>query len=674
MAPNIYLNGGCSMFKSVRYVGLVLLLLLITPLVSQSATIEVMNTNDSGPGSLRQAIADANPAGGDDIIFNPSLDGELFLINTPLTIDKSLTITGLGKDKMALENNNTVEEPFVVVENAGEGITVILQELEIRNNDDVTIHNSGENLTINNSRIRGGQFCVENSSASELFVNDSIIELCQFGVTNSPGDSVDGTAPGTATISRSDINGNDFGINNNGGNFDADPGAVITIYDTTIRNNTLFGITNAGGAFSTATGGTVNMFRTSVVNNATGISNSGGAFDSAVGAVFNAQNSTIAGNTGRGVVNSGGANNSSLGASFKCLFCTIANNDGTGVENRPPDNGNPGEVELLNTIVANNGDQTTTFNCIANANFVTSATSKVTDNTCTIPPVTLLSLELGPLQNNGGFTDTIAIGATSSAKDVIAPIGCIDLDLNPLTNDQRELVRPFNTNCDVGAFEYQPTGTITIEKQTFPPGVRNIDFSTAGLPDSCEMSDGFELNDGESITCSGLAADGTIYAFWESPVQPFNLFDIECVGNTNGLIPVIAGLGGIRFSLAGGDDVTCTFKNDVIPFNLNGVIPKAAGAKNFILFDGAQPNENVDIYWGFVPQTEQLFDDSCPGIDVGIKNPRFLAEAVADSNGEIQYSVFVPGGAAGLTIIFQGVAQENCRVSNRIPVLFTDDN
>jgi len=463
------------------------------------------------------------------------------------------------------------------------------------------------------------------------------------------------------------------GIRNTGGSFDSAAGAMLTIYDTVIRNNSSTGIIN-GGAFDTTLGGVINMFRTLVVDNDRGISNNSGSFENGEGAIMNAQNSTIANNSQDGIRNIGGGNDDSKGATFNCNFCTIAFNNDDGIENTAGSNGNPAAADFTNVIIAGNSDNSSTFNCNNTGNFLISSSSKVTDNSCTLASVTLPSLELGPLQNNGGFTDTIALGSTSVALDMVPAAVCWDFNLNPLTVDQRQLMRPYNTDCDVGAFELQPVGSITIEKETFPPGVRYIGFSTAGLPASCEMSDGFMLDDGMSITCPGLAADGTIYAFWESPLQPFSLFDIDCTGNTNGLIPVVAGLGGVRFSLAGGDDVTCTFKNDVFPFDLLGVIPKAAGGKNFILFSGAQPNELVDIYWGFVPQTTELADDSCPGIYVGIKNPRFLSETMANGIGDIQFPVFVPGAAAGVTVAIQGVAQENCRVSNVIPVLFTDDN
>ncbi len=50
-----------------------LALALAAPALVQAATFTVTNTNDSGPGSLRQAVLEANAlAGGDEILFESS--------------------------------------------------------------------------------------------------------------------------------------------------------------------------------------------------------------------------------------------------------------------------------------------------------------------------------------------------------------------------------------------------------------------------------------------------------------------------------------------------------------------------------------------------------------------------------------------------------------------------
>src|SRR5690348_11203616 len=72
---------------------------------AQANIITVVNTNDSGPGSLRQALADAND--GDTINFDVSLKGQtIALTSGELVIDKSITITGLGSDQLAVGVEN----------------------------------------------------------------------------------------------------------------------------------------------------------------------------------------------------------------------------------------------------------------------------------------------------------------------------------------------------------------------------------------------------------------------------------------------------------------------------------------------------------------------------------------------------------------------------------------
>jgi hypothetical protein len=66
------------------------------------------------------------------------------------------------------------------------------------------------------------------------------------------------------------------------------------------------------------------------------------------------------------------------------------------------------------------------------------------------------ALKLGPLQDNGGPTETHALLPGSVAIDHISPAMCVDADGQPLTTDQRGEPRPGGTMCDVGAFEVQP--------------------------------------------------------------------------------------------------------------------------------------------------------------------------------------------------------------------------
>src|SRR5438132_302937 len=66
--------------------------LCLIALSTQAATITVINGDDSGPGSLRQALADAND--GDTINFDASLN--YISLGGELVVDKSVTISGPG--------------------------------------------------------------------------------------------------------------------------------------------------------------------------------------------------------------------------------------------------------------------------------------------------------------------------------------------------------------------------------------------------------------------------------------------------------------------------------------------------------------------------------------------------------------------------------------------------
>lgn len=65
---------------------------------------------------------------------------------------------------------------------------------------------------------------------------------------------------------------------------------------------------------------------------------------------------------------------------------------------------------------------------------------------------------LGPLQDNGGFTQTMALGSGSPAIDAGDDANCPDID-------QRGVARPQGSHCDIGAYEYEdvviPTPTNT---------------------------------------------------------------------------------------------------------------------------------------------------------------------------------------------------------------------
>src|SRR5436190_2923443 len=66
------------------------------------AALTVTNTNDSGAGSLRQAVLDAVP--GDTIVF--AVTGTITLTTGEIVVNKNLTITGPGSSVLAVSGNN----------------------------------------------------------------------------------------------------------------------------------------------------------------------------------------------------------------------------------------------------------------------------------------------------------------------------------------------------------------------------------------------------------------------------------------------------------------------------------------------------------------------------------------------------------------------------------------
>src|ERR1700746_4164979 len=69
---------------------------------AQATIIPVTNTNDSGPGSLRQALAVANDG---DTIDATGISGVVTLTTGALIVSKNVTIDGPGADVLAVDAN-----------------------------------------------------------------------------------------------------------------------------------------------------------------------------------------------------------------------------------------------------------------------------------------------------------------------------------------------------------------------------------------------------------------------------------------------------------------------------------------------------------------------------------------------------------------------------------------
>ena len=103
-------------------------LLCAVAIPANAATITVINTNDSGPGSLRQALVDAN--NGDMINFDAALKGQTVTLTTAeLVITKNITISGLGANLLAVSRAQNA--PAFRIFHLMRALTVVIQGLTI---------------------------------------------------------------------------------------------------------------------------------------------------------------------------------------------------------------------------------------------------------------------------------------------------------------------------------------------------------------------------------------------------------------------------------------------------------------------------------------------------------------------------------------------------------------
>src|SRR5215470_15122644 len=88
--------------STVRSAVIAVVLLGAVAIPAAATTISVTNTNDSGPGSLRQALADANDG---DTIDATGISGVITLTTGVLFVDRNVTMNGPGADVLAIDAN-----------------------------------------------------------------------------------------------------------------------------------------------------------------------------------------------------------------------------------------------------------------------------------------------------------------------------------------------------------------------------------------------------------------------------------------------------------------------------------------------------------------------------------------------------------------------------------------
>ena len=358
-------------------------------------TLLVTNLNDSGPGSLRQALIDAAPPA--VITFDPSLTGDLEIDST-LVVQRSVHILGRGPGVIRITAQQGDYPAFTIQPTATE---TVIEQLSI-----VSSHHNGNG---------GGCAVLGGLELSRCELSDHHCDgggACAY------------VAPG-ATLRLTDCTLRDSTSDVSGGAVFADDGASVEIAGCTINDNEA----RAGGAAIAAdAGAAVNVENSTITRNAGTGGPGGGAILVATGSTVTLVHCTLADNStanrGGGVLVQG-----TLHAT-NCIFAR--NSDGKG------------EPEISNK----GGTNDTTFSLVRVGSG--SGLSDGANGNLVGTPVEPLDAELGPLQANGGPTRTMALRPDSPALNAAT--------LLPATpKDQRGVLRPQGPASDMGAYEADVT-------------------------------------------------------------------------------------------------------------------------------------------------------------------------------------------------------------------------
>jgi hypothetical protein len=471
------------------------------------STYTVTTTADSGAGSLRQALADANLSlGTDTITFDAAVfavPNTITLTSGELAINDSVTITGPGSSVLTISANFN-SRIFAI----GSGnYNVTLSGLTVTNGRQTApgggggiLNSSAGTLTLMNcevssnsvsgagsSRATGGGILNAGNGAVTL-INCDLSENSAYGLAGTDtayaqGGGLFNAGNGTVTITDSVLSGNlvngavfgfGLGFGEGGGILNAGNGTV-TVTNTTLSSNSARGslLPGTGGGIFNASTGTVNIVNSTLSDNiATGSQGLGGGIANADG-TLRLTNSTLSSNsgTGGGIGKGGGVYNGRTGTVTLTNSSVNSNSvsglvqsEGGGIFSEAT-----GTVNARNSLIASNSStilapdvratvSSQGHNLIGNgtgsSGFSGAAGDQVGTSGSPINPL------LAPLGNNGGPTQTRALLPGSPAIDtgdncVSQNPGCLT---TPLSSDQRGtgFLRNSGAAVDIGAFEVQP--------------------------------------------------------------------------------------------------------------------------------------------------------------------------------------------------------------------------
>jgi LPXTG-site transpeptidase (sortase) family protein len=391
------------------------------------SAIEVTSADDSGPGTLRQAITDV--CSGGTITFN---DDMTITLGSELAINASknnLTITGAGHSITV--SGNHVTRVFNVIAQDITFDTLTIADGNVSDMGGGIFHADGRSLTVTNSTFSGNR--VSNGEGGAIY-NTGISSLTITDSTFS-GNSAYGNGgaiyniSGPQTVTNSTFSGNNSVSGKGGGIFSIQGPLTVT--------NSTFSVNSA------ALGGGIYCPELTVINSifsGNSAANGGGIYSNYTFAILKVTNSTFSGNStnnGGGIYNNGGD-------------VTVTNS--TFFDNRAGLGGGNiysiGTATIKNTLIANiTGENCHGAITDGGGNLQFGGT---TVNSCgtSIPTADPL---LGVLGNYGGTTQTFPLLPGSPAIDSGLSATCAAAPVNNL--DQRGVTRP--AACDIGAFESQ---------------------------------------------------------------------------------------------------------------------------------------------------------------------------------------------------------------------------